>query len=143
MFLFIECNQFPSINGPFCPALRLRGFPAAAYREVAFLSRFVCGNQKPLWGLDPNKKCSFMKQEAHSAFLQLWMGTNQKIIFLIDSKTYFMGQARKQIFKNFINDGQMRLFFKGLLTHDRPIDNSWGPRFCKTKHNNQKIQNTC
>ena len=51
-----------------------------------------------------------------------------------------MGQAQKQIFKNFINDGQMRVFFKGLLTHDRPIDNCWSPRFCKTKNNNQKYK---
>jgi hypothetical protein len=38
----------------------LRGFPAAAYREVAFLSRFVCGNRKPLCGLDQDKICSFL-----------------------------------------------------------------------------------
>jgi len=41
----------------------LRGFPAAAYREVAFLSRFVCGNRKPLCGLDPNKNSSFMNRK--------------------------------------------------------------------------------
>ena len=26
------------------------------------------------------------------------------------------------------------------MTHDRPIDNCWSPRFCKTKNNNQKYK---
>jgi hypothetical protein len=57
----------------------LRGFPAAAYREVAFLSRYVCGNRKPLclpremrslfnWGgLDPNKKLLIYELETQRA----------------------------------------------------------------------------
>jgi len=49
----------------------LRRFPAAAYREVAFLARSVCGDRKPLCGLDPNKNCSFMNRKLTVPILKL------------------------------------------------------------------------
>jgi len=31
-------------------------------------------------------------------------------------------------------------FFKGFLTHERPIDNCWSPRFFLTKHNTKRYK---
>ena len=57
----------------------LRGFPAAAYRAYAFLSRFVCGNRKPLCGLDPDKNCSFMNWKRNVAERSLSIGIQLRL----------------------------------------------------------------
>jgi hypothetical protein len=64
----------------------LRGFPAAAYRKYAFLSRYA-GTENPcacpvkckayLTGAALIRtKRAIYELETHGAFFQLWMGTN-------------------------------------------------------------------
>jgi hypothetical protein len=53
----------------------LRGFPAAAYRRTR-LPVPLCGDRKPLCGLDHNKNCSFLNWAPIVLVLDSWMDTN-------------------------------------------------------------------